>query len=84
MPTLRWPPDLPGEGGEWAPVAAIGGKPKIEPPPAPLPMPAAADDLAAIMAKRRKLTSQLAGGSGRLSTILTDDTGYSGDRLGVR
>jgi hypothetical protein len=76
---------LYGVPDSWAPVAAFPKPAKIEPPPAPLPMPAAADDLATIMAKRLELSKQMkATGSGRLSTMLTDDTGYSGDRLGVR
>lgn len=72
----------PRDGGAWAPVAAFGGPKAPPPPPPPQPMPDLQDP--AILAQARKAREAAMARSGRLSTMLTGDTDYSSDKLGLR
>lgn len=59
-----------------------GGKSAPPPPPPPLPIPDLEDP--ALLARRRRELEGASTRSGRLSTMLTDDTAYSGSKLGLR
>jgi hypothetical protein len=62
-------------------LMAFGGSSAPPPPPAPAPIPDR-EDPAFLAAARRPRESQTQ--SGRLSTLLTGDDLYSGDKLGLR
>jgi hypothetical protein len=89
MPTFRWPPDLPGEGS-WASPAAMGifrsggSRESAAPPPPAPPQPIPDIEDPALLARKRKEAEAAMSRSGRLSTMLTDDEGYSGRKLGLR
>lgn len=75
LAALYRPPDA------WAPVAAFGGSSAPPPPPAPTPIPDREDPAFLVEARRKREAQQR---SGRLSTMLTGDDLYSGDKLGLR
>jgi hypothetical protein len=75
---MRW---LYAAPDGWPPVAAFGAPAKPPPPPNPAPMPDMEDP--ALLAAQKKLLEAPMARFGRLSTMLTDQSGYSGNKLGI-
>lgn len=82
-PDLGWLYRAPRRDG-WPPVAAFSHPKALPTPPPPTPMPTPdLQDPEIIAIRRRQIEAALLRG-GRASTNLTDDSGYSRDKLGMR